>query len=296
MNSSIHNEDVQTVKSANENFYYYAWRVFRKNKTGMLSLIYMFLVVLFVALAPLIAPYKPNEMDFENILSAPSRQHIMGTDDFGRDIFSRILWGGRDTLIIAFLAEILADVSCLAIGLFIGYRGGKIDLIFMRIIDVFMAFPSILLMLTIVAILGPGITTIFVAIAVSSIPKGVRFARALVLELKAREYVAAARSMGASAGFVMLEHLLPNMLPTIIVFAALGFGGSIMVTAGLSYLGLGPQPPSPEWGAMLNSGRNYLGQAWWMSFFPGLVVSSVIFAINLLGNALRDALDPKLKH
>jgi len=286
----------QVVKNQTENFYRFAWRVFRKNTVGLISLMYFLLIVLLVILAPAIAPYNPTQMDFNNILTAPNSQHLMGTDDFGRDIFSRILWGGRDTLKIAIFASLIADVSCLIIGLIIGYFGGKIDLIFMRIIDVLMAFPSILLMLTIVAVLGPGLTTIFIAIAVSSIPKGVRFARALVLELKAREYVSAARSMGASPGFIMREHLFPNMLPTIIVFSTLGFGGSIMVTAGLSYLGLGPQPPSPEWGAMLSYGRNWLGQAWWMSLFPGLIVTTVILSINFLGNALRDALDPKLKH
>jgi peptide/nickel transport system permease protein len=293
---SVVDTGIQVVNDHTESFYAQAWLLFRKNKAGMISLTFLLIIVLLVLLAPFIAPYDPTEMDFENILSAPNRQHIMGTDDFGRDIFSRILWGGRDTLRIALFAEILIDVSCVTIGLVIGYFSGKVDLFFMRIIDILMAFPSILFMLTIVAILGPGLSTIFIAIAVSSIPKGVRFSRALVLELKAREYVAAAKSMGASPWFVMMEHLVPNMLPTIIVFSTLGFGASIMVTAGLSYLGLGPQPPSPEWGALLNYGRKYLGQAWWMSFFPGLVVSSVIFSINILGNALRDVLDPKLKH
>ncbi len=272
-----------------------AWRSFRHNPLAMLGLAGLLILILVSILAPWIAVRDPLSISYDQILESPSRQHLFGTDDFGRDILSRILWGGRESLRVSFLAIMIAWLGGIVIGLFSGYYGGVVDTVVMRIADVLMAFPSILLLLSIVAALGPGLQTVLIAIGFSEIPWTARLVRGSVLAAKNNEYVTAARVLGGSDFYIMYTQILPNIIPPLIVYATLGFGGAILTTAGLSYVGLGAQPPTPEWGAMLNAGRDYLRNAWWMSVFPGLTIFFAVLCVNLLGDGLRDALDPKLK-
>ncbi len=278
-----------------ENFWQMAWRSLRNNTVGMFGLIGFVLLILIVFLAPVIAPAEPTAMNYDHILEAPSASHIFGTDDLGRDILSRVIWGGRESLRVALLAVILAGVGGVVFGLISGYYGGWVDAAIMRVVDVFLAFPTILLILSIVAALGPNLGTVLIALGISSIPGVTRFVRGTVLAARNYEYVTAAQVLGASNSYIMFTQILPNVLAPLIIYATLGMGGAIMATAGLSYIGLGAQPPSPEWGAMLNAGRSYLRDAWWMSVFPGLAIFWTVLSINLLGDGLRDALDPKLK-
>jgi peptide/nickel transport system permease protein len=272
-----------------------AWRTLLHHPTGMIGLVGFSILLLLVLLAPVLAPVDPTAMDLNSTLQPPSTQHLLGTDDLGRDILSRVLWGGQESLRVALLAIIIAALGGISLGLVSGYFGGRVDGLIMRVVDIFLAFPTILLLLSIVAALGPNLGTVLIALGISFIPNVSRFVRGTVLAVKNREYVTAARVVGANDTRIMLIHILPNILAPLIVYATVGLGTAIILTAGLSYLGLGAQPPSPEWGAMLNYGRNYLYDAWWMSVFPGLAIFAAVLFVNLLGDGLRDALDPKLR-
>jgi peptide/nickel transport system permease protein len=278
-----------------ENLWRTAWRSLRRNPTGMVGLIGFSLLVLTALLAPVIAPASPVEMDYYNLLQPPSASNPFGTDDLGRDIFSRVLYGGRESLRVAVVAILVACTGAILVGMTSGYFGGKVDSVIMRLMDVLLAFPDILLLLSIVAALGPNLGTVLIAIGISAIPGISRFVRGTVLATKNNEYITAAQVLGAGHGYVMFTQILPNIMAPLIIYATLGLGNAIMITAGLSYIGLGAQPPSPEWGAMLNYGRNFIHNAWWMSVFPGLAIFLAVLFINLLGDGLRDALDPKLK-
>jgi peptide/nickel transport system permease protein len=234
-------------------------------------------------------------MDYDALLQPPEAAHPWGTDDLGRDVLSRVIWGGQESLRVAVLAISIAFVGATTLGLVSGYFGGRTDAIIQRIAEIFMAFPTILLMLSIVAALGPSLTTVLIALGISFIPGPSRVVRASVLSVKNCEYVTAARVIGATHPRIMLRYVLPNIMAPIIVYTTMGLGAAIMATAGLSYVGLGAQPPSPEWGAMLNYGRSYLRDAWWMSVFPGLGIFASVLCVNLLGDGLRDALDPRLR-
>jgi peptide/nickel transport system permease protein len=271
------------------------WQTLWKHPTGMMGLVGSVLLLIVVALAPCIAPFDATEMDYEHLLEPPSQTHFFGTDDLGRDIFSRVLWGGRESLQVAFLALIVAGIGGSVFGLVSGYFGGWTDGVIMRLVDVFLAFPPMLLALSIVAVLGPNLSTVLLALGTAAIPRVTRFVRGTVLATKNRDYVATAQALGATPVGILYTHILPNIAAPLIVYCALGLGSLIMATAGLSYLGLGAQPPSPEWGAMLSDGRDYLREAWWMSVFPGLAIFLAILFVNLLGDGLRDALDPKLR-
>lgn len=286
---------VDSPQSSGESLGKIAWRSLRHNHLAMFGLAGLLLLILVSILAPWITTIDPLSISYDQILAAPSWQHPFGTDDFGRDILSRIFWGGRQSLRVSFLAILIAWLGGIVIGVFSGYYGGIVDEMIMRIVDVLMAFPSILLLLSIVAALGPGLQTVLIALGISDIPWTVRLVRSSVLAAKNYEYVTAARILGGNDFYIMYTQILPNIIPPLIVYATLGFGGAILMTAGLSYIGLGAQPPAPEWGAMLNAGRNYLRNAWWMSVFPGLTIFFAVLCINLLGDGLRDALDPKLK-
>jgi peptide/nickel transport system permease protein len=272
-----------------------AWRTLLHHPTGMIGLVGFSILLLLVLLAPVLAPVDPTAMDLNSTLQPPSTQHLLGTDDLGRDILSRVLWGGQESLRVALLAIIIAALGGISLGLVSGYFGGRVDGLIMRVVDIFLAFPTILLLFSIVAALGPNLGTVLIALGISFIPNVSRFVRGTVLAVKNREYVTAARVVGANDTRIMLIHILPNILAPLIVYATVGLGTAIILTAGLSYLGLGAQPPSPEWGAMLNYGRNYLYDAWWMSVFPGLAIFAAVLFVNLLGDGLRDALDPKLR-
>ena len=285
----------QTQPAAGENLWRSAWRTLRHHPTGMTGLVGFALVLLVVLMAPLLAPTDPTAMDFEHLLEPPSKLHPFGTDDLGRDILSRVLWGGRESLRVAMIGLTIAGLGGIVFGLVSGYYGGLIDSSIMRIVDIFLAFPFVLLVLSIVAALGPNLGTVLLALGISSIPGVSRFVRGSVLAAKNCEYVIAAEVLGASDSYIMFSQILPNIMAPLIIYSTLGLGDLIMATAGLSYIGLGAQPPSPEWGAMLNYGRTYLRDAWWMSIFPGLAIFAAVLFVNLLGDGLRDALDPKLR-
>lgn len=288
-------EKVKPEAGPGENLWRTAWRTLFKNPTGMIGLVGFTMLLLVVALAPIIAPVDPTEMDYEHLLEPPGKTHLFGTDDLGRDIFSRVLWGGRESLRVALLALIVAAIGGVLLGLVSGYFGGWIDGVIMRLVDVLLAFPSMLLVLSIVAALGPNLSTVLIALGASAIPGVSRFVRGTVLATKNCEYVTAARVLGAAHSYILFTQILPNIMAPLIIYSTLGLGSCIMATAGLSYIGLGAQPPSPEWGAMLSYGREYLRDAWWMSVFPGLAIFLAVLFINLLGDGLRDALDPKLR-
>jgi peptide/nickel transport system permease protein len=270
-----------------------AWGRFRQNRLALVGLVMLAAIILLVICAPILATYDPLAIDYTYVLKPPNAQHFFGTDNIGRDIYSRVLWGGRLSLTVGMIAVLISIIGGVALGLFSGYVGGVVDMVTQRFVDLTFAFPTILLLLSIVAIMGPNLTTVLVAIGISGIPGYSRLMRGSVLQALNTEYVLSARLIGAKDGRIMVNHILPNVMTPIIVYGTLGLGGGIMLTAGLSYLGLGAQPPAPEWGAMLNLGRTYLRSAPWMSIYPGLAVSLTVLAINLIGDGLRDALDPK---
>jgi glutathione transport system permease protein len=267
------------------------WRRFRRKRIPTAAGVVILLIVLASVLAPWIAPYLPAEPDYNNILAGPSWGHPFGTDAYGRDILSRVIWGGRISLTVGFVSVALGGTAGVLLGLVSGYAGGLTDAALMRFCDVLLAFPGILLAIGIVAVLGPGVTNVIYAVAVFSVPVFARLVRGSTLGLKQAVYVQAARSIGVRRIPLVLRHILPGTLPGVIVYASLRVGSAILVAAALSFIGLGAQPPSPEWGAMLAEGRNYLGVADQMTLFPGLAIFVTVLAFNLLGDGLRDALE-----
>ncbi|MGH2562746.1 MAG: ABC transporter permease [Thermomicrobiales bacterium] len=254
-------------------------------------------VIMFLAVfAPIVAPFDPIEQDSQAIRARPSREHLFGADTFGRDIFSRVLYGGRMSLPVGLVAVGIAAVVGVAFGLIAGYRGGWIESVIMRAVDMMLAFPGILLAMSLVAILGTSLFNLMLAVGIASIPEYTRVVRGTVLSTREMEYVTAARVSGAQDRAIMLRHILPNVLPPIIVLATLGIAGAIILGSTLSFLGLGIQPPTAEWGNMLSDGRSMMRHFWWVSFFPGLAIMLTVLSINLLGDGLRDALDPRLRN
>jgi len=223
----------------------------------------------------------------------PSAAHWLGTDALGRDVFTRILYGGRVTLYIGLLSVLLSMLIGVPIGLVAGYFGKLIDATLMRMLDLILAFPGLIFAIWLVSMLGPGVSQVIIANAVFSLPIFARLVRGNVMSVRHSDYVMAAYGLGMSHGRILFRHILPNVLPTIIVLASLNISSAMLTGAGLSYLGLGAQPPTPEWGAMLADGRPYLRDAWWVSLFPGLVLTLVVLASNIVGDTLRDALDPR---
>jgi glutathione transport system permease protein len=271
------------------------WRRFRRKRVAMVSAGLISLLVLAALAAPWIAPYGPATPDYDNVLAGPSWQHLCGTDTFGRDIFSRILWGGRISLTVGFVSVALGGLTGVTLGLISGFFGGLLDGLVMRLMDVLLAFPGILLAIGVVALLGPGVDNVIYAIALFSVPVFARLVRGTALVLKQTLYVQAARSIGVRPSVLMLRHILPGTLSIVIVYCSLRVGTSILTAAALSFIGLGAPPPSPEWGAMLAEGRSYLGVADQITLFPGLAIFITVLAFNLLGDGLRDALDQKLR-
>jgi len=271
------------------------WRKFLRRRTAVVAGACLLLLALAAAAAPWIAPYDPAGFDYDRVLEGPSWAHWAGTDSYGRDIFSRILWGARISLSVGLLSVLLGGIVGITLGLVSGFRGGFIDSLIMRLCDVLLAFPGILLAIGIVAILGPGIENVIYAVAIFSIPVFARLVRGSTLSLKQAVYVDAARAIGVRDRMLMLRHILPGTLPSVIVYLSMRIGTSILTAASLSFIGLGAQPPSPEWGAMLADGRSYIGVASHVTFYPGLAIFITVLAFNLLGDGLRDALDPKLR-
>lgn len=271
------------------------WRKFLRRRTAVVAGFCLLLLAAAAAAAPWIAPYDPAGFDYDRVLEGPSWAHWAGTDSYGRDIFSRILWGARISLSVGLLSVLLGGIVGITLGLISGFRGGFIDSLIMRLCDVLLAFPGILLAIGIVAVLGPGIENVVYAVAIFSIPVFARLVRGSTLSLKQAVYVDAARAIGVRDRMLMLRHILPGTLPSVIVYLSMRIGTSILTAASLSFIGLGAQPPSPEWGAMLADGRSYIGVASHVTFYPGLAIFITVLAFNLLGDGLRDALDPKLR-
>ena len=271
------------------------WRRFRRKRIALAAAAVILLIVLAAIAAPLIAPFDPAAPDYDNVLSEPSALHWFGTDAYGRDILSRVIWGARISLSVGVISVLVGGAVGIVLGLISGFFGGWLDSLIMRFCDVLFAFPGLLLAIGVVAVLGPGISNVIWATAVFSVPAFARLVRGDTLALKRAVYVQAARSIGVRPAMLMLRHILPGALPGVIVNGSLRLGNNILTAASLSFLGLGAQPPSPEWGAMLADGRSYLGVADWLTWFPGLAIFVTVLAFNLLGDGLRDALNQKLR-
>ncbi|NNG00595.1 MAG: ABC transporter permease [Desulfobacteraceae bacterium] len=266
-----------------------------KNKGAVFGGVIVFVFIVSAVFAPFIAPYDPLDSNLEDALQGHSLKHWLGTDEQGRDILSRIIYGSRMSLSIGVIAVLISNAFGVLLGLVAGYVGGKTDNVIMRIMDILMAFPGMLLALAIVSALGPGIFNLMIAIGTYSIPIFARVVRGSVLTVREMEYVESARAIGQSHFLIVLKHILPNCVGPILVLSTLRIATAILTGAGLSFLGLGPQPPAPEWGAMLSSGRTYLRIAPWVATYPGLAIMFVVMGFNVFGDGLRDALDPRLK-
>jgi dipeptide transport system permease protein len=277
------------------------WHYFSQNRGAVIGLTVFVLLILMAVFAPLIAPYDPIQQFRDNLLQPPawqdggSWQFVLGTDDVGRDVLSRLIFGARFSLAIGLFVVVGALVSGVTLGLLAGYFRGVVDIVVMRVMDVILAFPSLLLALVLVAILGPGLVNAMIAIAIVLQPHFARLTRAAVMGEKNREYVVSARVAGAGHLRLMLVTILPNCLAPLIVQATLSFSNAILEAAALGFLGMGAQPPTPEWGTMLAEAREFILSAWWVVTLPGLAILITVLAINLMGDGLRDALDPKLK-
>ncbi|TPK24545.1 ABC transporter permease [Mesorhizobium sp. B2-5-9] len=273
---------------------YVAWRRFSANRLAFVGLLIIIALLLVAVLAGVLAPYSPTFGDLKNArLLAPSVQHWFGTDDLGRDIYSRILYGSRWTLYVVVLVAIIAAPIGLLVGTVAGYAGGWTDAILMRITDIFLAFPKLVLALAFVAALGPGIENAVLAIAITSWPPYARIARAETLTVRNSDYIKAVQLMGASPFRIVLRHIMPLCISSLIVRVTLDMAGIILTAAGLGFLGLGAQPPLPEWGTMIASGRRFILDQWWVAGAPGFAILIVSLGFNLLGDGLRDALDPR---
>ncbi len=271
------------------------WRVSRaivSRPSTLAGAIIVFLFVLMAVVGPLLTPHDPVAIYYSAVQAPPSAAFPFGTDDAGRDILSRVLAGARISLIVGLVAVGIATVCGTVLGLLAGYLGGWVDGLIMRAMDVMLSFPDILLAIVIIAILGPGLLNVMVAVGIAAIPIYARTVRAATLEVREQDYVEAARALGASAWRIMTAHILRNVAGPITVLVTLSVGFAILTTAGLSFVGLGAQAPTPEWGDMLNEAQNYLQQAWWMAVFPGGAITLTVIGLNLLGDGLREALDP----
>lgn len=272
---------------------YLSWLAFRRNPLAVLGLVIVLLLLLVAALAPVLATHSPIAQDLTNRLQPPSTAHWLGTDELGRDIWSRIVHGSRLTLLIVVLVALTVGPLGLVIGTLAGYLGGWVDTVLMRLTDIFLAFPRLILALAFVAALGPGIENAILAIAITLWPPYARLARAETLTIRSSDFIAAARMQGASTPRIIVGHIAPLCLSSLIVRLTLDMAGIILTAAGLGFLGLGAQPPLPEWGAMISSGRGYVLDQWWLAAMPGLAIFIVSLGFNLLGDGLRDVLDPK---
>jgi peptide/nickel transport system permease protein len=271
-----------------------ALRLFRQNRPAMLGLVVVLVWVLIALLAPLIAPYDPIDQDVKLRLQGPSLAHWFGVDGLGRDVFSRVLYGGRVSLPVAAVVVLVAATFGTLLGGLAGFLGGWFDEGAMRLVDIVLAFPSLILALAIAAALGPSIQNSMLAMLIVWWPPYARLVRGQVLGLKQRDYVAAARAIGLRDRRILLRHVLPNAIGPILVLMTMDFGTAIIITAALSFLGVGAVPPTPEWGAMVSEGRELMAQ-WWIAAFPGLAIFSVAIACNFIGDGLHDAIDPHLR-
>lgn len=269
--------------------------VWRSGVPTRVAIVYLSIVVLVVIFANFLAPYSPDQVDVMSIMQGPTWHHLFGTDELGRDILSRIMYGGRLSLTVGLAAVVIEFSVGMVVGVLVGYIGGIVDTLVMRVVDVMLAMPGLIFALFIVAVLGPGLFNVMIALGIGGIPGLVRVARASTLAYREREFIEGARAAGASMWRLTVVHLIPNILPPILVLVLLDVGGYILAASGLSFIGLGAQPPSPEWGAMVADGRNYFPEAWWMTVFPGIMIGFVVLAVNVIGDSFRDSLDPALR-
>jgi len=275
--------------------FYIVSRRLSQNSSAVIGFLVGVLLALIAIFAPLIAPYPYAKQDLSHTRAAPSAQHIFGTDELGRDIFSRIVWGSRFSLSVGVLAVLLGTAVGMVFGAIAGYFGGLVDDITMRFVDILQSIPGILLAITISVVLGPGLFNTLLALSVGGIPMSCRLLRASILGIRHQEYLEAATSINASTARIILKHVLPNSFSPLLVSSTMSIGNVIMMGAMLSFIGLGVQPPTPEWGSMIAGGRSLIRSCPWMVTFPGIFIMLTVLALNLFGDGLRDALDPKLK-
>jgi len=270
-------------------------KTFKSNKTSVVGVIMALVIVSLGLIAPWISPFNPVEQNMEVQHAAPNWTHPFGTDSYGRDQLSRILWGSRVSLVVGMFSVLFAMFAGIPLGMFGGYKGGRIDQLVLRFIDIFMSFPIVILGLLVLAIMGPGLIKIIIAIAVALTPRIARLARGSTLSLKEKEFIEAARAVGQNDVKIMFIHILPNILGDLLVMGTLWVATAIIVEASLSFIGLGVRPPTPSWGAMIRDGLDQLTNAPWLSIFPGLAIFVSVFSFNLIADGLRDISDPKLR-
>jgi peptide/nickel transport system permease protein len=270
------------------------WKRFRKNPLSVVGLAVIVILASIALVAPLLSPYDPRAIDVYNVLSPPTLSHPLGTDELGRDVLSRMMWGSRVSLKVGLIAVGIALLIGTIFGALSGYYGGRIDALLMRFVDIMLAFPTFFLILAVIAIVEPSISTIMIVIGLTGWMDVSRLVRAEFLTLKEREFVSAARAIGAGDFRLIFRHIIPNALSPVFVAATFGIAGAILTESGLSFLGLGVQPPEPSWGNILTSGKDNITVAWWLSLFPGIAILVTVLSYNLVGEGLRDALDPRL--
>ena len=285
----------ETFHEKPENQWLEMWRSLRANRAALVSLVFVLALVVIAVIGPYITPYNPVETEMSNALKPPSAEHWFGTDQLGMDIFSRVIAGTRVSLTVGLLAVSIALTTGIVLGAIAGYAGGWVDTVIMRVMDMMLAIPSILLAITLMAALGKGIDKAVIAIGLVSIPEYARIVRGNILSIKENDYIAAAHVVGLSDARIIFRHVLPNALSVIIVRATLGISSAILDTAALGFLGLGVQPPQPEWGDMLGRARGFIFQAPHTLLYPGMAITATVLAFNLLGDGLRDALDPRAR-
>ena len=271
------------------------WRYFKRNWLAVGGMMMLVIIFLIAGFAFFLAPYDPGKTDVSLKLKPPSYQHYLGTDQLGRDVFSRMLYGSRVSLSVGFVAVAISILIGILVGAIAGYYGRWVDPLLMRFVDIMLCFPSFFLILTVVALLGPSLFKVMVVIGITSWMGTSRFVRAEFLSLRERDFVQAAKSLGVKDLRIIFLHILPNALAPVFVTATLDVATAILVEAGLSFLGFGVQPPAPSWGNILTEGRTYIFDAWWLTLFPGLAILITVLSFNLLGEGLRDALDPRLR-
>ena len=271
------------------------WRYFKRNRLAVGGLVMIVVIFLIAGLASVVAPYDPGKTGVSLKLDAPSIKHFLGADQLGRDVFSRMLYGSRVSLSVGFVAVAISIFIGILVGAVAGYYGGWIDAVLMRFVDIMLCFPSFFLILTVVAVLGPSLLNVMIVIGITSWMGTSRFVRAEFLSLRERDFAQAAKALGVSDRRIIFRHILPNALAPVFVTATLDVATAILVEAGLSFLGFGVQPPAPSWGNILTEGRTYIFDAWWLTVFPGLAILITVLSFNLLGEGLRDALDPRLR-
>ncbi|MEK7802809.1 MAG: ABC transporter permease [Deltaproteobacteria bacterium] len=271
------------------------WHRFKKNRLAVIGGIIVLMLFTIAVLAPLIAPYNPDAINVKHVLESPSLAHPFGTDDLGRDILSRVIYGSRISLAVGFVAVGIATLIGIILGALSGYYGGWTDTIVMRFVDIMLAIPTFFLILAVIAMLEPSIWNIMIVIGVTSWMGVSRLVRAEFLSLKEREFVLAARALGASDFRIIFKHILPNAMSPVLISAVLGIAGAVLVESALSFLGIGVQPPTASWGNILTIGKDNIEIAWWISVFPGLAIFVTVLAYNLLGEGVRDSIDPRLK-